>query len=78
MLVSYRWLGRHVDLSGIDPQALADDLTCFVVHNTLQDSSISISEIFKGAIPFAFVMLLVLILVAVVPEVALLPLQILR
>jgi phenylalanyl-tRNA synthetase beta chain len=27
MLVSYRWLGRHVDLSGIDPQALADDLT---------------------------------------------------
>lgn len=27
MLVSYRWLGRHVDLSGIDAEQLADDLT---------------------------------------------------
>jgi C4-dicarboxylate transporter DctM subunit len=53
-------------------------IACFVVHNTLQDKSISISEIFRGAIPFALVMLLVLILVAAIPEVALLPLQILR
>jgi phenylalanyl-tRNA synthetase beta chain len=27
MYVSYRWLERHVDLSGISPEALADDLT---------------------------------------------------
>jgi phenylalanyl-tRNA synthetase beta chain len=27
MLISYRWLNRHVDLSGIDPQQLALDLT---------------------------------------------------
>jgi len=53
-------------------------IACFVVHNTLQDKSISIGEIFRGAIPFALVMLLVLILVAAIPEVALLPLQLLR
>ena len=27
MLVSYRWLGRHVDLSGVSPQELAELLT---------------------------------------------------
>ena len=27
MLISYRWLARHVDLSGIDPETLANDLT---------------------------------------------------
>ena len=27
MLISYRWLARHVDLSGITPEQLADDLT---------------------------------------------------
>lgn len=27
MLISYRWLQRHVDLSGITPEALANDLT---------------------------------------------------
>ncbi len=27
MLVSYRWLSRHVDLAGIDVHGLADDLT---------------------------------------------------
>jgi len=27
MLVSFRWLGRHVDLSGISPGRLAEDLT---------------------------------------------------
>ncbi|MCP5041816.1 MAG: phenylalanine--tRNA ligase subunit beta [bacterium] len=27
MLISYRWLQRHVDLSGIDPETLANDLT---------------------------------------------------
>jgi phenylalanyl-tRNA synthetase beta chain len=27
MFVSYRWLARHVDLEGLSPQALAEDLT---------------------------------------------------
>ncbi|MCB9915475.1 MAG: phenylalanine--tRNA ligase subunit beta [Planctomycetes bacterium] len=27
MLISYRWLERHVDLSGVTPQQLAEDLT---------------------------------------------------
>ncbi|MFM7281794.1 MAG: phenylalanine--tRNA ligase subunit beta, partial [Planctomycetia bacterium] len=27
MKISYRWLGRHVDLSGISPQRLVEDLT---------------------------------------------------
>jgi len=27
MLLSYRWLGRHVDLSGISPEELAENLT---------------------------------------------------
>ncbi|MFT5694946.1 MAG: phenylalanyl-tRNA synthetase beta chain [Myxococcota bacterium] len=27
MLISYRWLARHVDLDGIDPETLANDLT---------------------------------------------------
>ena len=27
MLISYRWLARHVDLTGIDPETLANDLT---------------------------------------------------
>ena len=27
MFVSYRWLSRHVDLTGIGPEQLAEDLT---------------------------------------------------
>ena len=27
MKISYRWLARHLDLSGISPQRVADDLT---------------------------------------------------
>ncbi len=27
MLISYRWLGRHLDLSGISPEDVAEDLT---------------------------------------------------
>ena len=27
MLISYRWLGRHVDLEGLEPEALAEELT---------------------------------------------------
>ena len=27
MHISYRWLGRHVDLTGISPQRVVEDLT---------------------------------------------------
>lgn len=78
-IVGLTWLGVltiiAVEIGLLTPPL---GIACFVVHNTLQDKSIAIGEIFRGAIPFALVMLLVLILVTVIPEVALLPLQILR
>ncbi|HEX7007473.1 MAG TPA: TRAP transporter large permease subunit [Alphaproteobacteria bacterium] len=45
-------------------------LAVFVVHNTLSDDRISVNDIFMGALPFATVMLLVLILIVLVPWVA--------
>ena len=27
MKLSYRWLGRHVDLAGLRPETIAEDLT---------------------------------------------------
>ena len=27
MLISLRWLGRHIDLAGLDPKQIALDLT---------------------------------------------------
>ncbi|MEE2760463.1 MAG: TRAP transporter large permease subunit [Pseudomonadota bacterium] len=49
-------------------------LACFVIHNNLRDDRISVEDIFWGAGPFALTMVLVLVLVALVPEVAMLPL----
>ena len=37
-------------------------LSCFVIKATLDDDRISLKDVFLGALPFAFVMLLVLIL----------------
>ena len=45
-------------------------LACFVIHNNLQDTRISVEDIFWGAAPFALTMLVVLILVTLVPELA--------
>ena len=36
-------------------------ISCFVIKSTLQDDRISLKDVFLGALPFAFVMLLVLI-----------------
>ncbi len=36
-------------------------ISCFVIKTTLDDSRISLKDVFLGALPFAFVMLLVLI-----------------
>ena len=46
-------------------------ITCYVVKSTLNDDSISLNQIFLGAMPFAFIMLLVTILLIVVPEISL-------
>jgi len=46
-------------------------LSVFVIKGTLADQNISLGDIFKGAAPFALIMLLVLILVIAVPGLAL-------
>jgi len=46
-------------------------LAVFVIHNTLGDSRIGVNDIFAGALPFAIVMLLTLILIVLVPWFAL-------
>jgi tripartite ATP-independent transporter DctM subunit len=43
----------------------------FVVKSSLEDSRLSVQDVFAGALPFAGVMLLVLLLVALVPDLAL-------
>ena len=45
-------------------------LACFVIHNNLQDDRISVEDIFWGAAPFAVTMVIVLVLVALVPQLA--------
>lgn len=46
-------------------------ITCYVVKSTLNDERITLNQIFLGAMPFAFIMLLVTILLIVVPEISL-------
>lgn len=46
-------------------------LSCFVIKSTIDDPSISLADVFLGALPFAFVMLLVLILVIAFPQISL-------
>ena len=46
-------------------------VACFVIKANLDDKSISLSSIFKGAAPFALVMVLMTALVLLVPELAL-------
>ena len=46
-------------------------LACFVIHNNLRDTDISIEDVFWGTFPFALIMLLVLALVVVFPGIAL-------
>ena len=46
-------------------------ITCYVVKSTLNDDRITLNQIFLGATPFAFIMLLVTILLIAVPELSL-------
>ena len=66
------WLGI-VTVIGVEIGLLTPPLglACFIIHNNLQDKRITVNDIFWGASPFALTMLLVLILVAVFPQIAL-------
>lgn len=44
-------------------------LACFVIHNNLADSRISVNDVFAGAFPFAVVMVMVLIVIALIPAI---------
>ncbi|MGE3246462.1 MAG: TRAP transporter large permease subunit [Beijerinckiaceae bacterium] len=46
-------------------------LAVFVIHSNLDDKRISVSDIFWGSAPFALTMFVVLVLVAVFPQIAL-------
>ncbi len=45
-------------------------ISVFTVHNTLNDPSVSVEQVFGATLPFIAVMLLVLIVVALVPATA--------
>jgi C4-dicarboxylate transporter DctM subunit len=46
-------------------------ISCFTIKSTIRDPSIMLSHIFKGAFPFACIMLLVLILIIIFPQLSL-------
>ena len=46
-------------------------ISCFVIRSALNRNDISLNDIFLGAAPFAFVMLLVLILLIAFPQITL-------
>ncbi|PPR71261.1 MAG: hypothetical protein CFH03_02152 [Alphaproteobacteria bacterium MarineAlpha3_Bin2] len=46
-------------------------LSCFAIKTTLDDPTITLTDIFSGAFPFAVVMLLVLIVVIAYPVLSL-------
>ena len=46
-------------------------ISCFTIHSTLNDLTISLFDIFSGAFPFAVIMLIVLILIIVFPALSL-------
>ena len=46
-------------------------ISCFVIKATLNDDRISLKDVFLGALPFAGVMLLVLILLICYPQLTL-------
>ncbi len=66
------WIGI-ITVIGVEIGLLTPPLglACFVIHNNLQDKRITVNDIFWGASPFALTMLVVLILVAVFPDIAL-------
>ena len=51
MLISYRWLERHVDLDGVAPEALAEDLTLSVCEvEGIQPFAPCLGDVVVGAV----------------------------
>jgi tripartite ATP-independent transporter DctM subunit len=46
-------------------------ISCFVIKSTLNDDRISLKDVFMGALPFAFVMLIVLVILIAFPSLSL-------
>ena len=46
-------------------------ISCFVIKATIDDLSITLNDVFMGALPFAAVMLLVLVALIVFPQISL-------
>jgi tripartite ATP-independent transporter DctM subunit len=46
-------------------------ISCFVIKSTLNDDNISLKDVFMGALPFAFVMLIVLVILIAFPSLSL-------
>ena len=46
-------------------------IAVYVIHGALDDTSVTLSDIFLGAAPFALAMLVVLFLVSLFPQIAL-------
>ena len=46
-------------------------VSCFVIHSSLNDPEIKLSDVFIGAFPFALIMLIVLLLVIIFPSLSL-------
>ena len=71
-IVSLTWIGV-LTIIGVEIGLLTPPLgiACFVIHNNLQDESITVGDIFRGAAPFALMMFLVLILIVIFPQIAL-------
>ena len=45
-------------------------ISCFVIKSTIDDPSISLKDVFLGALPFAFIMLIVLVLIISYPVIS--------
>lgn len=71
MGVSLVWFGI-VTVIGAEIGLLTPPLgiSCFVIKSTLDDPSITLKDVFLGALPFAFIMLLVLIIIICYPAIS--------
>ena len=48
-------------------------LSVFVIRSTLDDPRITLGDVFAGALPFAMLMLLVILLISLMPAIAIAP-----
>jgi TRAP-type mannitol/chloroaromatic compound transport system permease large subunit len=55
----------------ISPKSALFGISVFTVKSTLNDPNVSVESIFAGAMPYVAVMLIVLLLIAIFPSMAL-------